>query len=108
MQGTDVWLLLGCRGLQKAMEGLRGDGPCVSVVLEVNGGVSQQGSRGAPGGGLPPIPYPASGPSNASPHVPGSGLLCKLGFCKCVATPGLGIQPLNFPPRDAHWLQVRI
>lgn len=65
------------------MEGLLGDGPCVSVVLEVNGGsAAQHSSRGAPGGGLPPTP-PASGSSTGAPHVPGSGLLCKLGFCKC-------------------------
>ncbi len=74
------------------MEGLRGDGPCVTVTLHVRPDcrsgesaveASDAGSASSPSvNALPPASH-AIGSIGAA-HVPGSGLLCRLGLCKCV------------------------
>ena len=73
------------------MEGLRGDGPCVTVTLHVRPDVrsgesaveasEDTGGASSPSNALPPASH-AIGSIGAA-HVPGSGLLCKLGLCKC-------------------------
>ncbi len=71
------------------MEGLRGDGPCVTVTLHVRpdlrdsepaAGLTSD-AAGRPNNVLPPASH-AIGSAGAA-HVPGSGLLCRLGLCKC-------------------------